>query len=804
MSGLFADLRYSIRRLRKSPGMAAIAILTLGLGMAGTTSVYTIMDAWIFQPLPFADATRLIDVRGMKESDGNLQSISAAEFDEWKREARSIEDLAGYRVEDFRLTGDGRPQMLKGGRVTTNFFHLLETRFSMGRGFREEESVPGQSSVTILSQGLWRDRFNADPAIIGKTIQVDEQPHTVIGVLPADFHFPLMGRLNLITPFAFTAEQRAKRRNRELNGIGRLRPGSTASQAEAETRSIAKRMAQLHPSEDSGRVPRIVPLADEIRRHHDAGVMPVMFAMTGCLLLIACSNVANIMLARAAARRRETAVRLALGGARWQVTRQWIAENCILFLAAGAAGAVLTPLVLEWITASIPFENRGYLRNFGVLEVNAGVLAFAFAVSAIGGVLFGLLPAAAAVRGAAFEGLRDGTAKATASKGSGRLRSVLVAAQFALALALMVGAGLLWSNARELMQRSPGFDSHGLMTFALAPSEKTYTDQPALRGLFDRAIAELRKQPEVEHAALATWVPFTESGGFTEFRLEGRPDPAPGELQEAQLSRVSGGYGAVLRLVPQRGRMIGEQDGTDAPQVAVINQAMERRYFAGRDPVGTSIRLGPGNWRTIVGVVGDVKTYDLTAASGPQIYVPLSQSQSRYVVGVVRGRGELDPVVRRAMALADPGEPLIRVVSIDTLIDRQITPFRVMGNFIGTLGVAALFLAAIGLYGSISYAVAQRTKEIGIRMALGARGEDIAGKEARGLARVLVGGMIPGLALAVAIGKALSAVLVGVSPFEWKLYAGMAVLLVAVAALAAAGPVRRAMRTSPVIALRHE
>ena len=554
---LAQDLRYASRTLRRTPGLTAVAVLTLALGIAGPTAVFSMIKAWVLEPLPFAQPDTLVDLRHVDTSSGDYGSINPADFLDWQRSARSFEALAAYRGEDFRLTGGDRPERARGARVSPNFFRLIGARAAMGRVFDDQDREPGKPLVTVLSYGLWRERFGGDRSILGRSVELDGRVHVVVGVLPESFQFTLLGRANVWTPLVFTPEDASDRRSRSVIGLGRLRDGITVDQARAELAAIAARLSAAYPDTNATRGVRALRLADEIRLHHDMGfLLPVLFGMVGCVLLIACVNVTNVMLARASARRHETAVRIALGASRARIARQWLIEHLLVFVGAGALGAALAVYATDWVTASIPFENRGYLRNYGVVTVDRTVLLFALAVGASCGMLFGWLTAWTGVKADVNADLRDASGRTTTATRGSKLRGSLVVAEVSLSLGLLISAGLLVQTARNITRVDVGFDSSRLLTFQMLLDERQYPDDTAIRGFYERLTADLRGRPSVVSAAAGSLVPFARGGDGTEFFIDGRPDPAPRDTPGATLNQTTAGYEDTLRLRLIRGRWL--------------------------------------------------------------------------------------------------------------------------------------------------------------------------------------------------------------------------------------------------------
>jgi putative ABC transport system permease protein len=802
------DLRYAARTLRRSPGVALVAVVTLAFGLAGPTVMFSMLDAWILDPLPFERPESLADVRGMDVRTGDTRVLSAADFLDWQRSAHAFDDLAAYRRRDVRLTGGDRADRVRGAQVTPNFFAVLGARAAIGRVFGPVDGEHGGDPVAVLGHGLWQERFQSDPGVIGRSIRIDGDAYTVIGVLPHDFHFTLLGPINVWTPLGFSPVEAVDRRARSLTGVGRLRPGYTIDQARHELSEIARRLSENYPQTNASRGARVLTLADEVRLHHDAGfVVPVLFAMVGCFLLIACVNVTNIMLARATDRRHEMAVRLALGASRARIVRQSLVEHIVLFSIASAIAVVLALYGANWITSSIPADNRGYLRNYGVLPIDGSVLAFAAASGFVCAIVFGLAPAVTGSRADVNTDLRDASVRTSTGHAAGRLRSGLVACELALALGVLISSALLVRSARNLTTADLGFNRRQLLTFRLELDQERYRDGSAARDFYERLTASLHGRPGIDSAAAGTLVPFSNVGGSLEFFVDGRRDPASKDVPFAALNAVTPAYPVTLGLHVIEGRFVNGSDTADAPRVAVINETLASRYFAGGSAIGRTLLLGPSSpdqW-TIVGIVGNVKNYETSDSGEPQIYLSHAQRPARDMTVVVRASGDpasLVETVRGAVLALDPAEPLSRVFTMDALLGHVTAPYTITASFASFLGALTLLLAAVGVYGVISYAFAQRTREIGIRMALGARRSEVAALVMRQVRTLLLAGLVPGLTLAWLLGQAMKALLFGVAPTDWRVYAAMSTLLAAIAVLAAVVPVRRATSIDPIAALR--
>lgn len=809
-SRLRQDLQYAGRTLRHSPGFAAVALTTIALGVAGPTITFTMIRSWILEPLPFADPDTLVDIRTVDRASGDTASLNAADFRDLQRGANAFSDLAGYRLADVRLTGGDRAERLRGALVTTGFFSVLGTTAALGRVFEPADGEPSAPRLVVISATLWRDRFHGKPEAIGRTLRLNGEDYAVVGVLPDAFHFTLLGRVDVWRPLVFTPEQITNRRPRGLVAVGRLRDGRSLEQGRGELVALADQLSKTYPDTNARRGVRVIPLADEVRFHHDLGfIVPVMFAMVGCVLLIACVNVTNIMLARTSARRQEMAIRLALGASRAGLVQQWLVEHVLLFVVASAAGAAIAVYGADWITQSIPVNNRQYLRNYAVLPVDRVVVAFALGIGALCGAVFGWLPAWNGARADVNADLRDGSARSTTSRAGTRLRSVLVVSEVALALAVLIGAGLLVQSAHNITHVNVGFDQTRLLTFQVSLDAQRYAEPADIRGFTGRLMQALAQHPGVAGAAAGTLVPFSGFGNGAELFIDGEPETKPADTPLASLNQVTGGYCNLMGLRIVRGRAITDADVAEGQKVALVNETLAGRFLGGREALGRRLRLGRDStdlW-TVVGVTADVKNYETIDSAEPQVHIPFAQQPRRTMTVVVRtlgGPDNLAPAVRAAVAAVDPAEPVAAIAAMDELIKRVTGPYETIGTFVTVLGAVTLLLAGVGVYGVVSYTFAQRTREIGIRMALGASRLDVAVLVLKQIRLLLGAAFAPGLALAFALGHTLKAVLFGVTPTDFRLYGAMALLLTTVAVLAAFVPARRAARIDPMRALRYD
>jgi putative ABC transport system permease protein len=810
IDSIFQDVRYAFRTLRRSSGFTLVAVVTIAIGTFGPIVTFTMAKAWILDPLPFVRPNELVDLRNLDKVSGDVGTVNAADFLDWQRSAGSVVEIAGYAHSDVRLTGRDRTEHVRGARVTAGFFTVLGINPQLGRLFDQAGQGLDQSNVVVISYLMWREHFREDPAAIGRTVRLNGEDYTVVGVLPETFQFTLLGRCDVWRPLLFTPEQAADRQPLSMVGLGRLRPDRTLEEARSELTQIAARLSSMYPDTNARRSVRVLKLADEIRVHHDLGfIVPVLFAMVCFVLLIACVNVTNVMLARASTRQHEMAVRLALGASRSRIVRQWLVEHVLLFVGASAIGAALAVYGTDWITNSIPVNNRQYLRNYAVLPVDRFVVLFALGVGVLCGVVFGWFPAWTGAHADINADLHDASARSTPGRTATRLRGLFVIGEVSLALAVLVAAGLLVTTARNITRADVGFEPRQLLTFQLALDPQRYRTPADSRAFYERLTTDLSGRPGVIGAAAGSLLPFGTSGNRSEFFREGSPDTPPSETAVVWLCQITPDYARTLGVRLKRGRLLSAIDGAESQKSAIINDTLAARYFPNEDPIARRFRLGRGErdlW-TVVGVVGAVKMFETSAAPEPQAYIPFAQQPRRAMTVVIRAASDPDALAataRAAVAAIDPAEPIVDMVSMDDRIHRTTSPFQTTAAFVAFFGAVTLLLAGVGVYGVISYAFAQRTREIGIRMALGAQRADVARLVLKQIRTFLLGGLLPGLLLAWLLGNALQAMLVGVTPTDWRLYLSMTLLLAIVALIGAAVPARRAISIDPIEALRYE
>jgi putative ABC transport system permease protein len=816
MDNLLQDVRYGLRVLRRNPGFAATAILTLALGIGTTTAIFSVVDTIAFKPLPFPTAGRLVRIQSVIAASAEGGVASYPDFLDWRARNRVFKGMAVFRTNDFNLIGPREPLHLPGAVVSAELFSMLGISPALGRGFLRGEDHPaaaGGADPVILSYGLWQRQFDSAASVVGRTIQLDDRLYTVVGIMPRGFQYPIQAQpVELWTTIAVDSRgganaMAAQRGAHYLDVAGLLKPGVGIRQAQAELAAIASALNQEHP-ENKARTVRIVSEIDGIAGPIRTPLL-VLLGAVGCVLLIVCVNVANLLLARATGRRKEMAVRAALGAGRGRAARQLLTESISLGLLGGGLGLALALASLRLLVRLIPAE----VPRLNAIGLDARLLAFAFLISLAAGILFGLAPALRVSTISLTESLKEsGRGAGSGTKEHSRLRDALVVSEVALAVVLLLGSGLLIQSFISLTRVDPGFDRHHVLTLQLdSPPGKGDSRIPAF---FRDMVAEIGKLPGVRSASAVASLPLTGENLRASIEMEGQPTPM-GSRPSAVFNAAAPGYFRTLGIARVAGRDFTEHDDLKSTPVAIVNRALARRFFPNQDPIGKHIRpgiangYGPGEppMREIVGIVGDVKQGDPGSAAAPEVYAPLGQCPFSPMFIVVRTDSDpqsiVDPI-RSRIASFDKETPVYHVETLDQYFAQSVAPPRfvtlVMTGFAGL----ALLLACVGIYGVISYIAVQRTHEIGIRMALGARKGQILGTViAQGLTPALVG-LVIGIAGALSLTRLLSGVLYGVNPRDPLTFAAVSLILIGVALLACYIPARRAARVDPMLSLRYE
>ena len=814
MENLYRDIRSGFRSLLHRPAFTAIIIVTLALGIGATTAIFSVVDAVLLRPLPFPDSERLVTLINVNVKDGeNLPAITWPDFADWRAQNQSFEKLAGYSTRELTLTGAGEAARLKGAVATSDLFPMLGVSPQLGRYFTPEEEKPGAHTV-ILSHSLWQRRFGADQNVAGRAVTINGKSYEVIGVLPQNFGFPFEADpVDLWINAGIDAEGQApltsQRGNHYLDVIGRLKPGIGLGQAQAEIGRIAAGLAQAYPDTNTDMGATAVPffqrLVGDIRF-----VLLLLFGTIGCVLLIACANVANLLLARATARQREIAIRTALGASRWRTVRQLLTESVMLALCGGIAGLLFaiwgTQLLLKFVPSGLPRVTE--------TGVDLRVLGFTLLVSILLGVLFGLAPAWQGSKAELTSGLKEGGRGTGEGSHGGRIRSSLIIAQVAISLCLLVCAGLLVNSFWHLRQVKPGFVPANLLTFKISLPNTKYEKPDQIENFYQQLVTRIRPLPGVQDVSAVTPLPLSGDNALVGFAIEGVPNNSTSPFpNETFLRVVRDGYFRTMGIPIVQGRDFDSRDNFSATQVAIINESLARKYFPNQNPIGR--RINPSFaidkrgvlWREIVGVVKDVHHASLSTESGSEAYVSQVQTAWSSVAMVVRTDTDpesLTAAVRREVGAIDRDLPIYNLKTMDQRISSSYVQPRFQTLLLGVFAAVALVLTAVGLYGVLAYSVTRRTHEIGIRMALGAQSGDVLKMVIKNGMTLVAFGVAIGLVGAFALTRLLSSLLFAVSPTDIMTFVIVSLGLIAVALIAIYIPARRATKVDPLVALHYE
>jgi putative ABC transport system permease protein len=819
MGTLLQNLRYAIRVLGNNPGFALVVVLTLALGIGANTAIFSVVYAALLRPLPYRDPGALFHLgESRTQSDNSTDAAQASypDYLDWKSSAKSLQPLAAYSGDAFTLAGNGEPKNTFAMQVTPNFFATLGVKPELGRDFLDGEMQSDGPDVAILSSAFWRTEFGGDPNIVGRVIRLDGKPASIVGVLPRDFEFAPANSAPLWVPIHQTGDLITRRSLHWLTVVGRLAPGFSATQARAEMESISARLTREYPKENGSIFFVMEPLGQQIV----GKIRPILLILLGAVgfvLLITCANVANLVMTRSIGRRKEFAVRSALGASRGALLSQLLTESLLLSGIGAGVGLLGAQWGVNLLVAAIPesqLQAMPFLRDAGT---NVPVLVFLCGVTMLTGILFGLAPGLEASRASLNDVLKDESRGGT-SAAHARLRNALVIAEISISLVLLVGAGLLLKSLHVLLGRDPGFNVHNVLTFSVNlpnsayPSEKTPPYYSAAAVHFDHEFtARLRSLPGVVDVGQSSAIPASGGSGTIRFVVEGRAT-ALGQEDECQLIDVSTGYFSSLKIPLVDGRLFTASDTKDTPRIVVVSRAFVKAYLPGENPIGKRIRFtysAKNPFLQIVGVAADTASIDIAAPPPAIIYTANDQGPSTFLGYMVRTVGEPVAFVgaaRSALREIDPQLPLIQPQSLEEVANQSPSVFlrRYPSYLIGCFAALALILAVVGLYGLIAHLVLQRTREIGIRVAMGAQRRDIMRLVLRqGIRATLIGvaiGVIAGLGLT----RLLSSLLYGVTPGDWLTFLSVTILLLVVALAACAIPARRAMRVDPIVALRYE
>jgi predicted permease len=805
MESLIKDIRHGVRALWKQPGFTAIAVITLALGIGANTAIFSLVNTVLLKPLAFPEPDRLVMVwEEMASIDFPRSESAPASYVDWKAQNSVFADIAALNWRPLNLTGDGEPEKITSYGVTHNFLPLLGIQPALGRNFTADEDKPGGAKVAILSYGLWQRRYGGESGILGRDIMLNGQKYSVVGVMPKGFQF-LQGYVGIWIPAAFTAEDLAERDSHYVTVVARLKNGVTAEQAQADLKTITQRIVNDHPNEMAGVSSSVVPMREQLAGSSRRPLMLLLVAAV-LVLLIACANLAGLLLSRASARRKEIAVRSALGASRARIVRQLLAESVLL---AGAGGA-LGLLVALWSFTLLKQLIPPGMALATTLRIDLPVLGFALLISLLTGIIFGLVPALQASKIDLNEALKQGGNRA--GSGGTRLRGAFVVAEVALALVLLVGAGLLMQTLFRLREQYSGFQPQQLLTMRTVLPAYKYGERPKRVAFYDQVLERVSVLPGVVSVGYSTSVPLQWKGGANGFNFEGHEND-PGLSPNAIHRQVSINCLQTLGVALKRGRYFDEGDKSQSTPVAIVNETLARQYLANQDPLGKRFRLGvpKAPWITIVGVVSDVRQMGMDRPVKAEMYLPYRQITSHVGYAprdlIIRTTGDplsLVGAVTREIHAVDADQPVSNIASMSELLSEETGPRRLGMMLLMVFAGLALLLASLGIYGVLSYFVTQQTREIGVRLALGAQLRDILAlvlKKGMGLALL---GVVIGLGAAFVVTRLMTSFLFGVSAGDPLTFGAIAIILLGVALLACYIPARRATKVDPLVALRYE
>ena len=818
MKIFWQDIRYGLRVMRKNPGFIAIAVFALALGVGANTAIFSVVNAILLHPINYENPDRLMMVweKGARRGLGQIPSSLPA-FLDLRTSNNSFEDLGAFADSNFNLTGGEQPERVIGVRVTASLLSLLGVQPVKGRLFLPEEDQPQASRVLILSHQLWRRSFGDNPNIVGQPVALNGDSYTVVGIMPADFKFPpafsatiassqyAMPKADLWVPLVPDESLKA-RANRPLFMIGRLKPGVTPTAAQSDLNVIASRLQKEYPATDADMQIDVIPLRQQITGDIRLALI-VLFAAVGCVLLIACANVANLLLAKASGRQKEVAIRTALGATRLRIIRQLLTEGMLLGLAGGLLGSLLAVLVLRQLVIFSP-ANVSIPDNIGI---DWQVLAFTLVLSLVTSFVFGLAPALQASKLDLNETLKEGGRGSSGGVKQNRLRSLLVITEVALALVLLIASGLMIKSFLRLQSVNPGFNPANLITLEMQLPENKYSDKDRQAIFQQQLVQRVAQVPGVQSVGTVDNLPFSGNEFNVGYSIEGQPPLNAAERPRAFLRNVSPNYFEAMGIPLRKGRGFTESDNANAPAATIINETAARKFWPNEEPLGKRFKRGSVDsqnpWLTVVGVIGAVSHSSLQVASQPEVYLPFQQNPGLNLTLVARTSS--DPkafagAVRREVSAMDNDLPVSNIKFMDEIVGKSVAQPRVYALLLGIFAGLALILAAIGIYGVISYSVTQRTHEIGIRMALGAQTRDVLALIIKqGMALALVG-IFLGLLVSLALTRVLASQLYGVSSTDPVTYSAISLLLMFVALIACYIPALRATKVDPMIAVRYE
>jgi putative ABC transport system permease protein len=790
----------------RRPTFTLIAVVTLALGIGANTAIFSAINALLLKPLPFPELDRVVAVWDKAPSRGVTHNeVAMANYLDWQSQTQSFEQLALYRWWNANLTGIDPPERIQGFLVTANFLDVTGMKPILGRMFSSEENQPGKDQVAVITHSLWQRRFGGDPNILDKTITVNSIARRVIGVMPERFNFPKGAEI--YAPLQMTPELMKSRGSHSYYVVGKLKPSASIASAQAEIDNVSARLEQQYPETNKGWGATVFPIVADTVRMYDTALW-VMMAAVGFVLLIACANVANLMLARASGRQKEIAVRTALGASRWRIIRQLLTESVIVALIGGALGVLIGFWSIDALRAGNPADAAKYAPGWDQLGINSTVLLFTLGLSVISGIVFGLAPALQVSKPNLNDSLKEGTRGTTST--SHRLRSSLVVFEIALSLVLLVGAGLLTRSFLSLLRTDPGFNPDHVLTMTLVLPGAKYKDEPSRAAFYNDLVQRVKAQPGVQSAAFVNYLPLGGANSSDSYLIEGEPEPPPGQEHEGRYRVATPDYFRTMEIPIVRGRAFAEQDKAGATPVVIVNETLARQHWPGQDPIGKRIRFyGPperAGWMEIVGVVKDVK-HELNIPVTPEYYLPHAQDAWNAMILVARTSVEpssLAGVLRQQVWAIDKDQPVFDVKTMAEVRSSSVALYSFSSVMLAIFAGVALVLAAVGIYGVMAFAVTQRTQEIGIRMALGARTADVLKLVVTNGMKLAVLGIGIGIAGAWAVTRFIQKLLVGVEPTDLLTFSLVSLCLFVAAFIACYLPARRATKVDPLIALRYE
>ncbi|HEY2963920.1 MAG TPA: ABC transporter permease [Pyrinomonadaceae bacterium] len=806
MDTLLNDIRYAIRNLLKRPAFTLIAALTLALGIGANSAIFSSVDALLLKPLPFPEIDRVVAIWDKEPSRGYVHNeVAMANYLDWRAQNHSFDQLALYRWWSVNLTGINTPERVQGFLVTGNFFDVIGVKPFMGRNFTDEENQPGKDRVAIITHGLWQRRFGGDSDILNKTITTNGIVCSIVGVMPEGFNFP--NNAVIYGPLEISPQLARNRQYHAFYVIGRLKPGVSIQSAQADTDNITARLEKQYPETNTGVGATVFPIVADTVRKYDTGVWVAMGAVA-FVLLIACANVANLMLARASGRQKEIALRAALGASRWRIIRQLLTESMIVALLGGALGVLIAVWGIDALRAANPGDAARFAPGWNQLGINLQVLAFTMVLSIFSGLVFGLAPAWQVSKPNLNDALKEGSRQSSGR--SHGLRSSLVVFEVALSLVLLVCAGLFFRSFLTLFKTDPGFDPDNMLTMNLIVPSVKYKEESQVAAFYADLAQRMKARPGVESAAAVNYLPLGGSNSSDAYFIEGVPEPPPGQENIGRYRVCTPDYFSTMRIPIVKGRAFTEQDKAGAPPVVIVNETLARKHWPGQDAIGKRIRLyGPRDkapWMEIVGVSKDVK-HELTLEVTPEYYLPHAQDPWNSMVLVARTTVEptsLAAAIREDVWAIDKDQPVFDVRTMREVRSISVGLQTFSSTMTGIFAGVALLLASIGIYGVMAFVVTQRTQEIGIRMALGARRVDVLKLVLATGMKLAVIGLVIGLVAAWGVTRFFASLLVGVQPTDLLTFSVVSLCLLAAALLACYVPARRATKVDPLAALRYE